>query len=149
MSPCTSWISSWFISEYMRSLAGKVSKVWDSGAIVELEPVVRLNVSVRIAVIHKILQQDRCGLGRCPSEYPALPSQRIGERAHGMRLEEAQVVVVEKPEILGLHARESDRTLIRDAPAGSHSDSSRHRMRPPIPPPQLGYVAASITGEDA
>ena len=32
MSPCATWTSSWFISEYMRSLAGNVSNAWDSGA---------------------------------------------------------------------------------------------------------------------
>src|ERR1700722_5216179 len=79
---------------------------------VELEPVVWLNVSMSITVIHKILQQDRCGLGRPPPEYAALPSQRIGERAYGMRLEEAQVVVVEKIEIPGFHAIDIDGALI-------------------------------------
>ena len=32
MSLCTTWTSSWFIVEYMRSLAGLVSNARDSGA---------------------------------------------------------------------------------------------------------------------
>jgi hypothetical protein len=32
-SPIATWASSWFMSEYIRSLAGKVSKARDSGAM--------------------------------------------------------------------------------------------------------------------
>ncbi len=77
------------------------------------------------------------GFGWHPTEHPPLPRVRIGERAHRVRLEVAQVIVVIEPEILRLDV-EISTGLSSAAAAGESNANSRHRIRArmqPLPEP--------------
>ncbi len=63
---------------------------------VEDERAARRGEGVRVAVVGEVLQQDGRRLGRHPAEHPALPRERVGERAHRVRHEVAQGIVVDR-----------------------------------------------------
>ena len=79
---------------------------------VEKQGAARRRVGVRVAVIGQILKQDDRWLGRRPAEYATLPCERVGERAHRVRFEVAQVVVIVEIEIVGSDTRYVDWTFV-------------------------------------
>ena len=62
----------------------------------------RRREGVSIAVVFEILQQDGRGLRRFPAENASLPRERVRKRAHRVRLEVAQGIVIKEVEILCL-----------------------------------------------
>jgi len=79
---------------------------------VEHQRVVRRRRRARIAVVGEVLQHDGGSLGRRPLEGAALPCERVGERAPGVRREIPKRIEPDQPQVGRLEERHPEAVLL-------------------------------------